>query len=176
MNNLEKIANEIATFKDALPPVQSWHPDRDSAMDLTILRDGRWIHEGGEIKRPALVKLLASVMRREPDGRYALVTPQERVYIEVQDVPFLIVDWNLIEGERGVQMLQLESNLGEYLLVNDQNSLWLEADEAVPYAMIREGLAARFTRAAYYRLAEVLEERDGRWGIESNGFFNALGS
>ena len=167
---ISDISDQIEAFKGSLPPVHSWQPTVDAEMDLEIRTDGTWVHEGGVIERPALVKLLASVMRREDDGRYALVTPRERVFIRVIDVPFLIVDWSLIDEKNGPQ-LALESNLGEQAIVDQDNPLWLQGQDAQPYAMVRPGLAARFTRSAYYRLADILEEQDNQWGVSSGGVF-----
>lgn len=171
--SLKQVLATIESFKGSLPPVQSWAPEHDAEMDLVITREGQWIHEGGVIERQPLVKLLASVLRREDDGRYALVTPQERVFIRVQDVPFQIVDWDLI-GSGESQSLTVQSDLGEYVVIDSEHPLWLKEDEASPYVMVRPHLAGRMTRAAYYRLAEVLEERGGQWGLQSNGFFNCL--
>lgn len=172
--SLADISAEIEGFGGGLPPVHSWQPSRDAEMDLEIMRDGRWIHEGGEITRVALVKLLASVLRRETDGRYALVTPAERVFIRVQDVPFLIVDWSLQHSDTGQQVLALETSLGEQLIMDTDNPLWLEPDVPQPYIMVRPGLAGVLSRAAYYRLTDVLEQRAERWGIESRGYFCAF--
>jgi len=171
--SLKEVLEAIASFKGSLPPVHSWSPARDAEMDLIITRDGQWVHEGGVIERESLVKLLASVMRREEDGRYALVTPAERVFIQVEDVPFLIVDWDLIEPGPA-QKLSLQSNLGEYIVVDERNPLWLKPGEASPYITLRPQLEARMNRSAYYRLAELLEEKQGVWGVLSNGFFNSL--
>lgn len=155
--------------------MHSWQPNVDAEMDLEITADGTWVHEGGVIERQRLVQLLASVMRREDDGRYALVTPQERVFIRVVDVPFMIVDFALV-GAANKQQLTLESNIGEQLIVDQQNPLWLQGDEPQPYVMVRPGLAGKFTRAAYYRLAELLEEQAGQWGVVSGGEFIPLAS
>lgn len=173
MLTLESILKHVDGFKDSLPPVHAWHPEHDAEMDLEIDSDGCWIHEGGAIERQSLVRLLASVIRREDDGRYALVTPQERVFIRVQDVPFLIVDWEFVDSESG-RLLLFESSLGERVIVDKDNPLWLKEEKPVPYVMVRPHLAGRLTRAAYYRLIDVLEERDGQWGVESGGFFNVL--
>lgn len=171
--SLKQVLATIESFKGSLPPVHSWAPEHDAEMDLVITREGQWIHEGGVIERQPLVKLLASVLRREDDGRYALVTPQERVFIRVQDVPFKVVDWNLI-GSGESQSLTVQSDLGEFVVVDSEHPLWLKEGEPSPYVMVRPHLAGRMTRAAYYRLADVLEEREGRWGLQSNGFFNCL--
>ncbi|MGJ8537432.1 MAG: DUF1285 domain-containing protein, partial [Parasphingopyxis sp.] len=73
----------------SLPPVETWHPEREGRVDIRIARDGSWYHEGAAIRRPALVRLFSTILRREPDGSYVLVTPAEKLAIEVEDAPFL---------------------------------------------------------------------------------------
>ena len=77
-----------------LPPVAQWQPERVGQIDIRIARDGAWYHEGAPFKRPALVKLFSTVLRRDPDG-FCLVTPAEKLLIEVEDVPFLAIDFRL---------------------------------------------------------------------------------
>src|SRR5690606_10823857 len=55
-------------------PVHLWNPPYCGEMDLEIRADGRWIHEGSPIGRPEMVRLFASVLKREGD-RFFLVTP-----------------------------------------------------------------------------------------------------
>ena len=86
--SLADIAGLVATRK--LPPVEQWTPAHQSDSHMRIAADGRWYHQGGLISRPAMVRLFASVLRREADGRYALVTPFEQQWIEVEDAPFII--------------------------------------------------------------------------------------
>lgn len=170
---LEELLEHIDTASAALPPVHQWTPARDAQMDLVIGADGRWVHEGGVIERPALVKLLASVLRREGDGRYALVTPAERVFIEVEDLPFLVVDWEL-HDPGPEQTLSVRTSLDETVVVDAACPLQLDAGHAAPRVAIRPGLSGRFSRACYYRLAEVLESGDRGLGIRSAGRFFAL--
>ncbi len=47
-------------------------------LDMRIARDGTWYYRGSPIGRAPLVKLFASVLRREQDGSYWLVTPAAR--------------------------------------------------------------------------------------------------
>ncbi len=82
-----------------IPPVGGWHPEHEGEMDLVIAADGRWIHEGTVMSRPRLVRLLSTILRREADGRHALVTPAEKQLIRVEDCAFLVVD-----AERGADL------------------------------------------------------------------------
>ena len=75
-----------------LPPVDQWNPDRCGDSGMRIARDGTWYHDGEPIRRPAMVRLFATVLRREPDGRHVLVTPVEKLDIEVESTPFRAVE------------------------------------------------------------------------------------
>ena len=155
----------------------------ERAFGLRIARDGRWWHEGRPIERSALVKLFASVLRREPDGSYWLVTPVERGRIEVEDVPFVAVEL-LATGTGSGQRLRLRSNLDEWVTIGPEHPLRLRrsaatGDEAlVPYVEFRPGLEARLARPVYYQLVDLGEERrEGgrtRFGVWSEGRFFAL--
>ncbi|MEQ9663153.1 MAG: DUF1285 domain-containing protein, partial [Parasphingopyxis sp.] len=96
----------------SLPPVETWHPEREGAIDIVITRDGRWIHEGDPIERPALVALFSTILRREPDGSYVLVTPAEKLTIEVEDAPFVAVEMNS-EGSGQERTMAFRLNTGD---------------------------------------------------------------
>jgi hypothetical protein len=156
----------------------------ERAFGLEIARDGSWWHEGRPIERIALVKLFASVLRREPDGSYWLVTPVERGRIEVEDVPFVAVELVATGSGRG-QRLRLRSNLDEWVTVGPKHPLRPrrtaadKGDEAlVPYVEFRPGLEARLARPVYYQLVDLGEERceagRTRFGVWSEGRFFAL--
>ena len=151
---------------------------------LRIARDGRWWHEGRPIERLALVKLFATVLRREPDGSYWLVTPVERGRIEVEDVPFVAIEL-VVEGEAAGQQVRLRSNLDEWVTVGPEHPLRLRRSVAqsgevalVPYVELQGGLEARLARPVYYQLVELGEERRlqgrTRFGVWSGGRFFTL--
>ena len=154
------------------------------SLGLRIAPDGTWLYHGSPIERRELVKLFASVLRREPDGSYWLVTPGERGRIEVDDVPFVAVELRI--EETGLQQkVRLRTNLEEWLTLGARHALQVRrrADEAadagpVPYVEVRPGLEARLARPVYYELVELGEERqeDGRarFGVWSEGCFFAL--
>ena len=155
-----------------LPPVHLWDPPYCGEMDLTIRRDGTWVHEGGVIGRPALVRLLASVLKREGD-RHFLVTPGEKLGIRVEDAPFLAVDVEPVEGG-----IAFETNLGDRVIAGPEHPIRVETapdGEPAPYVEIRRGLEARIDRKSFYRLVEMAETRDGTPGVVSGGAFFALG-
>ena len=150
-------------------------------LDIRIARDGTWFYRGSPIGRLPLVKLFASVLRREADGRYWLVTPAERGHIEVEDVPFLGVALT-VEGDGRNQQLIFRTNLDEFVTAGADNPLRVEtaADgEPAPYILVRDGLEARLARPVFYDLVELgTEERVGdtiQFGVWSQGMFFRLG-
>ena len=91
--SLEKIAGQLKGIESKIPPVELWDPHHIvEKWDLTIKADGQWYYQGSIFKRMALVKLLASVLKKEQD-EYFLVTPVEKIKITVEDVPFVITQW-----------------------------------------------------------------------------------
>jgi hypothetical protein len=156
----------------------------ERAFGLEITRDGTWLYRGSPIPRLALVKLLASVLRREADGSYWLVTPVERGRIAVADVPFVAVEL-AVEGAGTGQRLRLRSNLDEWVTLGPERPLRLQRTASgpgettlVPYVEVRGGLEARLARPVYYQLVDLGEEfrQDGRtrFGVWSEGCFLAL--
>jgi hypothetical protein len=150
-------------------------------LEMRIARDGSWSYCGSPIGRLPLVKLFASVLRREPDGSYWLVTPAERGRIAVEDVPFLAVEMN-VAGEGHDQELIFRTNLDEFVTAGPNNPLRVEtapSGEPAPYIVVRDGLEARLTRPVFYELVELAvdEEIEGetQFGVWSSGAFYQLG-
>lgn len=143
------------------PPVDRWNPAYCGEIAMRIATDGTWFYNGTPIGRPALVRLFASILRKDPD-RYVLVTPVERVGIAVEDVPFLAVEM-AIEGEGAGRALAFRSNVDDLVAVGPDHPLRFERGEAggiKPYVLVRGGLWARLTRALAYDLMELGEERE----------------
>jgi hypothetical protein len=152
-------------------------------FDMRIGADGTWFYRNSPIGRLPLVKLFASVLRREPDGSYWLVTPVERGTIVVDDVPFVAVEVDA-EGEGPSRVLSFRTNLDERVTADETHPIRVEIDTATgeprPYIHVRDGLEARILRPVYYQLVELGEFRDldGKesFGIWSGGRFFTLGS
>ena len=145
-----------------LPPVEQWSPAAESDSHMRIAADGRWYHQGGLISRPAMVRLFASVLRREDDGRFALVTPFEKQWIEVEDAPLLAVELKS-EGQGRDRRLAFRLNTDELVVAGPDKALTMRgtADEPRPYLGLWRGLEARIERAVYYDLVELaLAEAD----------------
>jgi hypothetical protein len=150
-------------------------------LDMRIARDGAWFYRGSPINRMALVKLFASVLRREGDGTYWLVTPAERGRVAVEDAPFIAVAVER-EGEGREQRLIFRTNLDEIVTAGAGHELRVEtaADGApAPYILVRPGLEARLARPVFYELVEWGEEvpiaGESQFGVWSSGVFFRLG-
>ncbi|WP_428035533.1 DUF1285 domain-containing protein [Amphritea sp.] len=158
------------------PPVHLWKPDFCGDLDMQIKRDGRWIHEGGEIKRPAMVTLFSTILWREGDN-YFLVTPVEKVGIQVEDVPFFFTGLEVRQGELG-QELVFTSSTDDVVSASAEHPIRVETDpqtgEPSPYLMVRYGMEGRLNRNVFYQLVELAEERAGVFGVESCGEWFAL--
>jgi hypothetical protein len=169
---------EIARLAEAkaLPPVETWNPDRCGDSAMRIARDGILYHEGSPIGRPAMVRLFANILRREPDGAYVLVTPAEKLDIQVEYAPFVAVEMKS-EGEGRDRMLAFRLNTGDPVVAGPDNGLRFAAgaDGPHPYLHVRAGLEALVARSVYYELAELaLAEAAAPPGLWSKGAFFAL--
>jgi len=144
-------------------------------IGLKIGRDGTWYYQGGPIGRKGLVTLFASVLRREDDGLYYLVTPVEKVPIAVDALPFVAVDMRQ-EGSGESQTLSFRTNVDDLVAAGAEHPLGFEPGPQgsfTPYVLIRDGLKARLARPVYYELAGLAVERAGSesLGVWSGGRF-----
>jgi hypothetical protein len=162
-----------------LPPVDLWNPPFCGDIDMRIAADGTWYYQGTPIGRPALVRLFASVLKREGD-RYFLVTPVEKVGLVVEDVPFLAVELQVVRDGRG-QVLRFRTNVDDWIEAGPGHALRFAPAESgglKPYLHVRRELWAKVTRALFYDLVELGEERlvDGqpKFGVASGAEFYAM--
>jgi hypothetical protein len=169
---------EIARLAEEkkLPPVDRWNPTHCGSSGMRIARDGTWYHEGSPIGRQAMVRLFSTILRREPTGGYVLVTPVEKLDIEVEDAPFVAVE---VKSESGGERrsLAFRLNTGDVVVAGPENPLRFEAKEdgPHPYLRVRGGLDALVARTVYYELAELaLAEEAEPAGLWSNGAFFAM--
>lgn len=162
--------------KGGLPPVHLWNPPYCGEMDMQIRADGTWWHEGTPIGRPALVRLFASILKRE-DDRFFLVTPVEKVGITVDDAPFVAVDFTA-DGQGKAQELTFRTHVDDEVPAGPDHPINVrrdpETDEPRPYVMVRNDLWALIDRKSFYRLAELGEHHDGWFGVWSQGAFFGL--
>lgn len=162
------------------PPVHLWNPPDCGDIDMKILSDGTWLYQKTPIGRPALVKLFASVLKREGDKHY-LVTPVEKCGIFVEDAPFLAVEMRVEDAEAG-RTLYFRTNVDDWVACGEDHALRFEPEPDTgglkPYLHVRRDLWAKVTRALFYDLVALGEERgteSGRmFGIMSQGTFFAM--
>lgn len=161
------------------PPVERWNPPYCGEIGMRIAADGTWFYQGSPIGRRPLVKLFASILRKDPGG-HVLVTPVERVGIEVEDAPFLAVEM-AVDGEGEARAITFRTNVDDLVRVGPDNPLRFEEDErggVKPYVLVRGGLWALVTRALMFDLVAMGEERvvDGRpvFGVAAGGAFHAI--
>ncbi|GEA09705.1 DUF1285 domain-containing protein [Alteromonas sp. KUL49] len=160
----------------ALPPVEDWNPDFCGDINLEIKLDGRWFYENSPIGRASLVKLFASVLKKEGDS-YFLVTPVEKVGIRVEDVPFLVTKWEQQEGQ-----LILTTQTDDSITLTNQAQLALRTPPAalqdtdatpIPYVKVRRNLWARLHQNVYYQLIDTARVHESEEStllmIESSG-------
>ena len=175
LDGLTTAAKDAATGR-GLPPVHLWNPPFCGDLDMRIAGDGTWYYMGTPIGRPALVRLFSTILKRE-DEKYFLVTPVEKVGIRVDDVPFLAVEMRKDHDGRG-RRLRFRTNVDDWVACDSAHRLRFEASYdggLTPYLHVRAGLWAKVTRALYYDLVDMGEERmiEGRpmFGLESGGEF-----
>ena len=168
---LQKLLDE-----QKLPPVEQWNPERCGDSGMRIARDGTWYHDGEPIRRPAMVRLFSTVLRREPDGRHVLVTPAEKLDIEVENTPFRAVEMRA-EGEGAVRRIAFQLDSGDAVLLGPDHPLTIvgTGHGLSPRILVRHGLEAELSRPVYYELAELaLAEGAEPAGIWSSGIFFPL--
>ena len=165
----------------SLPPVHSWNPPLCGDLDMRIAKDGTWYYQGSPINRSSLVRLFSTILRRDEDGCFYLVTPVEKWRIQVEEAPFIAVSFEkkIIEGK---QVLSFVTNVGDSVIADVQHPIRVEVDpdngEPSPYIRIRDGLEAMLSRNVFYHLANIAQEKvmngQATMGVESNGEFFAL--
>lgn len=172
--SLAEVAKLAADAK--LPPVDSWNPSHCGDSEMRIARNGTWFHQGSPIGRQPMVKLFSTILRREADGSYVLVTPVEKLGIEVEDAPFLAVEVKS-EGSGEKRCLAFRLNTGDLVVASADHPLRFEAkpDGPHPYLLVRSGLEALVARPVYYELVNLaLEEASEPPALWSEGARFAL--
>jgi hypothetical protein len=179
IGGLDGIAAAVRQEK-GLPPIHLWNPPFCGDIDMRIAKDGTWFYQKTPIGRPSLVKLFSSVLKREGD-KYFLVTPVEKVGLIVEEVPFLGVELVVEHDARAVQMLKFRTNVDDWVSAGPGHALRFEPEATgglKPFLHVRSALWAKVTRALFYDLVELGEERevDGKlmFGVASGGEFFAM--
>lgn len=175
--SLAEVARLVAERK--LPPVEQWNPDHCGTSEMRIAADGTWFHQGSPIGRKEMVRLFSTILRREADGGYVLVTPVEKLSIMVDDAPFIAVELST-EGEGESRSLAFRLNTGDLVVADGEHRLEMRgtAEEPRPYLHVRGGLEALVARPVFYELAALaLDEQtspDAPIGLWGGGVFFPL--
>ena len=171
LSELQKLIDERR-----LPPVDRWNPERCGDSGMRIGRDGTWYHEGKAIRRPAMVRLFSTVLRREPDGRHVLVTPAEKLDIEVESTAFRAIEMKL-GGQGAGQHIAFALDSGDAVILGPDHPLRMtdSPNGLSPRVLVRHGLEAELTRPVYYELADLALAAGEPAGVWSMGTFFPLG-
>src|SRR5699024_9694486 len=133
--------------EQGLPPVHQWHPERRADIDMRIARDGTWYYQGSSIDRPRMVRLFSTILLREDDD-YFLITPVEKLRIQVDDAPFVAIDVEQVDGK-----LVFLTNVDSHVVADDAHPIRVETDERSgepsPYLLVRDNLHALISRRAF---------------------------
>src|SRR4051812_9515138 len=157
---LDGITKALSSAGKGPPPVHLWNPPYCGDIDLRIASDGIWYYQKTPIGRPALVRLFASILKREGE-RYYLVTPVEKCGIEVEDAPFMAVEVTTESHDSG-PALRFRTNVDDHILCGPDHALRFEPQASggfKPYLHVRRDLWALATRPVYYDLVDLGEER-----------------
>lgn len=160
--------------EQGLPPVEQWNPARHADIDMRIARDGTWHYEGSPIERERMVALFSTILLREGDD-YFLITPVEKLRIQVEDAPFVAGEVQQVDGK-----LVFTTNVGSHVVASAEHPIRVETDpqtgEPSPYITVRKNLDALIGRSAFYQLIDWGNEVDGRLVVESGGVGFELGA
>jgi hypothetical protein len=165
MSELDQILADIKAGEASSATRRDWNPPCQGDIDIRIAADGSWFHQQRRFQRDSLVKLFAGILRRE-DEEYFLVTPAEKLRIEVEDAPFIATLVESVEDD-GQQAIVFTTNIGERIVADREHAIRVEIDAATgaprPYVHVREGLDALISRSAFYDLLNLaqVKERDG---------------
>ncbi|MCB2060194.1 MAG: DUF1285 domain-containing protein [Novosphingobium sp.] len=161
--SLAEVADLVAARR--LPPVDQWQPQSESDSLMRIAADGRWFHDGSEIRRPGMVRAFASLLTRDAKGQHWLVTPFEKQSIEVEDAAFIAVD-----VKRDADTLVFRLNTDELVIAGPEHPIIARGDPDTPalYIDVRHGAEARLNRSTYGQLVDIALD-GGELSVSSGG-------
>lgn len=166
--DLTNLSRELEQQSDGIPPLERWNPDFCGDIDMRIARDGTWYYQGSPIGRKAMVKLFSHVLWYEA-GAYFLKTPVEKVGIQVEDLPFLFVDVDRIDGEQGPELL-FTSSTDDRIVAGPKHALTVSQNPDTgapePALEVRFGMSGRISRSVFYRLVEMASSEPSTDGGE----------
>lgn len=164
-DDLLTLLEKAGKDEQGLPPVEQWTPQRHADIDMRIARDGTWFYEGSPIERERMVALFSTILLREGDD-YFLITPVEKLRIEVDDAPFVAVEVQQVDGK-----LVFTTNVGSHVVASADHPVWVETDTATgepsPYIRVRKNLNALIGRSAFYQLVDWGRQAGNRLVVDS---------
>ena len=167
------LAELLTKHADKLPPVHKWNPDFCGDIAIRIASDGTWYYQDSAITRQRLVRLFSTVLRHDPDGGFYLVTPAEKLRIQVDDAPLLATDLEILQHKN--QQLLFTTNCQDQVIADTEHPLTLRISpntgKLQPYLRVRDRLDALISRSVYYQLADIAETHNGKLGVWSSGLF-----
>jgi len=164
--SLDKISAQLSGSTKSLPPVESWNPPYCGEIDIHIKANGDWFHEGSAFKRLPLVKMFASVLIKEVNNEldeYFLVTPVEKVKIQVDDAPFVLTQWHWLDEKETV--MRVSTNLEDEFILDEEHPLIVN-EKGDLYVMVRRNLLAKVHRNVYYQWADIAQDQQTINGTE----------
>ena len=170
----EKAGADKKTGEKGLPPVHLWEPDYCGDIGMKIARDGQWYYNNSPIGRKKLVRLFSTILRHDKDGEHYLVTPVEKIRVEVEDAPF-VATLMQVSGAGQEQVLRFETNVGDFTEAGPEHHMRFENDavsgEPSPYVHVRARLEALIARPVFYDLVELGVVEGDKFGVWSHGVF-----
>lgn len=138
-------------WEGKLPPCQ-----------IQVDRDGQMSHNGAPLVHPTIIKLIFASVHLE-DGHYIVRLDDQACELEVADTFFVVA-----RAEPAGESVRLTLNDGSTEQLDPQ-SLWIGRNEVL-YCRVKGGrFPARFTRPAYYQMAELVVEAEGGFALLLGG-------
>ena len=162
--SLAQIAEQVEARK--LPPVERWTPQEEGDSGMRIAADGTWYHDGSPIRREAMVRAFSGLLTRDENGAYWLVTPFQKLSIEVEDACFIATDCRMVEDGIAFRL-----NTDDLVVAGPDHAIRAAGDAEAPavYVHVRRGCEARLNRSTYEQLAEIALARGQDWTVMSGG-------
>ena len=175
---IDHIEAQLKTL-GAQKKLDEWNPETSGEIDIHIKANGEWFHEGSKIERQGLITLFSSILRRETDGHFYLVTPVEKWRIQVEDAPLIVTKIDALHPGTNQQAIQFTLNNGDYGTINSQYKLWVETTsethEPAPYIALPHGLHAKLNRSSFYHLIDYAVEEGQQMKVYSDSHWFILG-